>query len=99
MRAVTSFFPPPHSLQAGIAADDTVQSCLIEALDDGRNEILGNGTADGLVLDGNTLALFVRGQLDHNVSVLTATTGLLDEFPFASGWIEDCFLVSDLWLA
>jgi hypothetical protein len=67
-----------------VTANNTIEGSLVEALDDSGDEILGNGTADCLVLDRNAFALFVRGDLDNDMTVLTASTGLLNEFTRAS---------------
>ena len=82
-----------------ITADDTVEDRLFDALLAGRNVFLRNGAADDLVLDDNALATFARANVDDDVAVLTATTGLLDEFAFTRRGCGDRFAIGDLRLA
>ena len=56
----------------------------------------GNVAADDLVLDRDAFAAFVRLNLDDDVTVLTATAGLLDQLAFAIGRRGDGFAISDL---
>ena len=63
------------------------------------DEFLWNRTANDLVDDFDALALFVRLDLDDDVTVLAFAAGLTDEFTFGLGGLQDRFAVSDLRLA
>ncbi|CAI8399928.1 MAG: Uncharacterised protein [Cyanobium sp. ARS6] len=69
---------------------------LLHAHFGGLDEFLGNDTANDFVDEFKTGFRFTRLHFDHNVAVLTLTTGLTRELAFASRCRTDGFAVGDL---
>ncbi len=65
------------------ASDNTGLQCLLDALVDRGDVLLGNDAADDGVDELVAKALFHLLELDDGVTVLTATTGLTDDLPSA----------------
>ena len=79
-----------------VAGIDTGAAGFLDAIDDGRDVFLGNGTTDDLVLDLDALTLLVGLDGDAGVTVLAAATGLADELAFTFGSLGDGFAIGDL---
>src|SRR5439155_7969599 len=74
--------------------------CLAHTLFNCRDVFARHGTALDRVNEFEALARLLRLQLQHHVTVLTTTTGLLDElaFDFFAG-LANRFAIGNLWLA
>ena len=79
-----------------VTGDDTVGGCLAAAFDTCVDVFFWNGAADGFVFDGDPLSCLVGLDGKNDVAVLTAATGLFDEFTFTASWLGDGFAISDL---
>src|ERR1700756_2549197 len=81
-----------------VAADDAVQHRLFDAFLNRRNILFRNSAADDLVLDLDSFSALTRFYVHNNVTILSATTGLLDQLTFTDGVLCNRLAVSDLWL-
>jgi hypothetical protein len=74
-----------------VADVDATLEGFLDAANDRRNLFLRNGTANDLAIDLDAFALLIRLNFDEHMTILTATTGLADEFAFAVSWFGDGF--------
>ena len=80
----------------GITGDDAVGHRLVDAFVNRVDIFFRNGAADDFVLDGESLAFFVRLNGEDDVTVLAAAAGLLDQLAFAASGLSDGLAVGDL---
>src|SRR3989339_287853 len=83
----------------GVPGEDTILHRFDNALFGRLDVLLGDYTADDIILELKSLALLVRFDLNLNMAELTTTAALSDEFSFSGDFLGDRLLVGNLRLA
>src|SRR5205814_2004232 len=79
-----------------VAREHAALNGLFDAVNGRVDVFFGNRPADDFAFDLDAFAALVGLDGDAGVAVLTATTGLADEFAFAFGELRDGLTISDL---
>mmetsp|Transcript_28719 Transcript_28719/g.71654 ORF Transcript_28719/g.71654 Transcript_28719/m.71654 type:complete len:324 (+) Transcript_28719:552-1523(+) len=81
----------------GVAGDDAVLHLLGDAALDGRDVLLGHHTPHNGVLELIARTRLKRLDLDPDITIHTAATGLLDIPALSLRLFGECFPIGDLW--
>src|SRR5258708_17900633 len=76
--------------------NNTVSLRLVNAFLNRRNVLLRDGATHDLVLDLDSFSALTRFYVYNDVTILSATTGLLDQLTFTNGVLCNRLAVSDL---
>jgi hypothetical protein len=83
----------------GLSPRNAAGHRLADALLDGRNELLWDGSADDLVLEDEARTALARLEPDEHVAVLAAAAGLLGVLVLGVDLLRDALTVGDFGLA
>src|SRR5260370_20122085 len=86
-------------IDCGLAAADAVYHRLFDAFLNRRNVLFRNSATDDLVLDLDSFSALTRFYVHNDVTILSATTGLLNQLTFTNRVLCNRLAVSDLLFA
>ena len=78
------------------ATHHSVESRFVKTFDDGWDVFLGNIPADNFVFDCHAFTTFIRTYFYDDMAILSASTGLFDEFALAICGSDNGLFIGDL---